>query len=1380
MDDLKTFLQQQNTLIELLVKNMSISSRTDVSNSTMTPDSIANSIAEFRFDPESGVTFEAWFKRHEDLFINECKEWDESSKLRLLLRKLGVSEHEKFCNFILPKKPSDITFKETVECLTRIFGERSSIFHTRYQCLQLVKKVQDDYVTYASIVNRECERFRLQEMSSDQFKCLIFVCGLQSPVDADIRTRILTRIEQDPNISLQSVSEDCQRMVNLKHDTNLVERNSEHVGVNALRKSLNGNKDSNSQKIPNQVKHKTSCWRCGKCHSANVCYFKKRVCFQCGKYGHAQVCCKSRPKVSDREHKFRKRNKMQTSKSIPHNSNVVLATKSEHFFSKRKYVTIFFDGKPVKLQVDTGSDITLISRETWIKIGRPRYQPTCHNAKSASGTNITLLGVIQLPLTLGEKTMTGKCYVSGNCNTNLLGIDWIDKFGLWDLPLSTVCNMINSPVPRSLSSDFSRLCVKELRDTFSDIFEDKLGLCVKVKARMYVQQEAKPVFLPRRPVPYSITDALDAELDRLQSSGVISPVNYSAWATPLVVVRKSDGKLRVCGDFSTGLNKALQDHLYPLPIPEDLFSKLNGCSVFSKIDFSDAYLQVEVEEDCRFLLTVNTHRGLFQYNRLPFGIKCAPAIFQQVMDTMLSDVPFAMAYMDDIIIASRNEKEHYDHLQEVFARIREYGFRIKVEKCSFFMLSIRYLGTIIDSYGRRPDPEKIHAIVNMPAPSNVKMLQSFLGMINYYSHFVPNMYALRAPLNALLTKNTKWNWNKECRVSFEKVKQILASDLLLTHYDPKLELIVAADASDYGIGAVILHKFPNGSQKAIFHASRTLTAAEKNYSQIEKEALALVFAVRKFHKMLYGRKFTLQTDHRPLLAIFGAKKGIPIHTANRLTRWATMLLGYDFELLYKPSARMGHADGLSRLIANNRKLEEDCVVASISIEPEIKRVFCDAIRILPVTAEAVKEATGSDPLLKRIKEAVLKGWKQDKADREFHQFFLRRESISIYDNCLMYGERVVIPRSLQLFVLKQFHIGHPGMNRMKAVMRSYVYWPFMDKAVEEYVVRCRRCAEVAKDPPKVESQPWPETTKPWVRLHVDYAGPISGQYFLVVVDSYSKWPEIYVVRRPSTSETLLHLRQLFGRFGTPNVLVSDNGTQFTSLEFAEFCKQNGIEHVRTPPYHPKSNGQAEKFVDILKRALLKMGGEGNVEEALQQFLISYRITPSPNCQDGKSPAEIMFGRPIRTFFDVLNPKDRISGLQKNNKGNCLKIREFKVGDSVYARDFRPGKPKWIFGFIKKRRGTVLYEVMVENTLIIRHVNQLRDRKCVYESSKLKPLPMEVLCDTFDIPPPPPQVEMRKNDLESEVRRRSFRKRKQTKFFQIDPKVKSYDRTSRGR
>ncbi|CAI2734266.1 unnamed protein product [Schistosoma spindalis] len=748
------------------------------------------------------------------------------------------------------------------------------------------------------------------------------------------------------------------------------------------------------------------------------------------------------------------------------------------------------------------------------------------------------------------------------------------------------------------------------------------------------------------------------------------------------------------------------------------------------------------------------------------------------MDTMLNDIPFAMAYMDDIIIASRSEKEHYDHLLEVFARIREYGFRIKVEKCSFFMLSIRYLGTIIDSQGRRPDPEKVHAIVNMPAPSNVKMLQSFLGMINYYSHFVPNMHTLRAPMNALLTKNTKWNWNKECQVSFEKVKQILASDLLLTHYDPKLELVVAADASDYGIGAVILHKFPNGSQKAIFHASRTLTVAEKNYSQIEKEALALVFAVRKFHKMLYGRKFTLQTDHRPLLAIFGSKKGIPIHAANRLTRWATMLLGYDFELLYKPSACMGHADGLSRLIANNRKLEEDSVVASISIEPEIKRVFCDAIRILPVTAEAVKEATASDPLLKRIKGAVLNGWKEDKADREFHQFFLRRESISIYDNCLMFGDRVVIPKSLQFFVLRQFHIGHPGMNRMKAIMRSYVYWPFMDKAVEEHVLRCRRCAEGAKDPPKVESQPWPETKTPWVRLHVDYAGPIYGHYFLVVVDSYSKWPEIYVVRRPSTSETLLHLRQLFGRFGTPNVLVSDNGTQFTSSQFAEFCKQNGIEHIRTPPYHPQSNGQAEKFVDILKRALLKMGREDNVEEALQQFLISYRITPSSNCQDGKSPAEIMFGRPIRTLLNVLNPKDKVYGLQKNKEGNYPKIREFKVGDLVYARDFRPGKPRWIFGCIKKRRGTVLYEVMVENTLIIRHINQLRDRRNVYESPKVKSLPIEVLCDTFNIPPPPPpQVEMEKNELKSDASRKSSRERKQTRFFQIDPKAKSYDQTS---
>lgn len=244
----------------------------------------------------------------------------------------------------------------------------------------------------------------------------------------------------------------------------------------------------------------------------------------------------------------------------------------------------------------------------------------------------------------------------------------------------------------------------------------------------------------------------------------------------------------------------------------------------------------------------------------------------------------------------------------------EYGFHLKIGKCKFFQSSIKYLGHIIDANGIRPNPEKVEAISRMPPPSDVSTLRSFLGAVNFYGKFVKEMHQLRHPLDKLLKKDVKWLWTPECQLSFDRFKRILQSGLLLTHYDPKLPIVVAADASNTGVGAVILHKMPDGSIKAIQHASRSLTAAEKSYGQPEKEALGIIFAVTKFRKMLLGRRFLLQMDHKPLLSIFGSKKGIPLHTANRLQRWALILLGFDFSIEYVNTNQFGYADVLSRLI----------------------------------------------------------------------------------------------------------------------------------------------------------------------------------------------------------------------------------------------------------------------------------------------------------------------------------------------------------------------------------------------------------------------------------------------------------------------------------
>ncbi|BHF62582.1 hypothetical protein SprV_0200556400 [Sparganum proliferum] len=523
----------------------------------------------------------------------------------------------------------------------------------------------------------------------------------------------------------------------------------------------------------------------------------------------------------------------------------------------------------------------------------------------------------------------------------------------------------------------------------------------------------------------------------------------------------------------------------------------------------------------------------------------------------------------------------------------------------------------------------------MPAPKNVSQLRSFLGLISYYSSFLPSLHDVRAPLNRLLQKDAPWCWSPDCEKAFAQLKSMLSSDLLLTHYDPTLPIVVAADASNHGVGAVISHTFPDGSEKAIMHASRTLTPAEKNYGQIEKEALALVFAVKKFHKLLYGRHFTLLTDHKPLLSIFGSKKGIPVYSASRLQRWATILLGYDFDIRYCRTTDFGQADALSRLISNQQEPEEDTVIAAISIEDDVRRQLSDAIRGIPVTAADIRHATEQDPVLRQAITYVQTCWPTTALAGDLRQLFLRRASLSVVDSCLMFADRVVIPSSLRPTVLRQFHAAHPGTSRMKSIARSFAYWPGIDGDIDDLVRRCSRCQQAAKMPPRQPPVPWEPPERPWSRVHIDFAGPLNGVSYLILVDAYSKWPKIAPLNPTTASATIACLRRIFSQHRLPEVLVSDNGSQFTSSSFEDFCRQHNIQHLRLPPYHPQSNGQAERFVYTFKRALLKARGEGTTDEIVQALLFSYRTKPNPASPGGLSPAEALMGRKLRTTFHAL-------------------------------------------------------------------------------------------------------------------------------------------------
>ena len=394
----------------------------------------------------------------------------------------------------------------------------------------------------------------------------------------------------------------------------------------------------------------------------------------------------------------------------PKKINVVLLKVMKNN-GKRKYVDMKVNGRNITCLLDT------IDETTWKKIGKPELRNTGKIARGILGSKLKFDGKM-------HKT---KISVIAGGNANLFGIDFIVLFDLWEKPINAFCRKLNaSSMGKSKQTENF---VNKLKSEFNKVFAGELGCCMKTEVRFKLKDNVKRMFKPKRKVPFSSLETIDKALQRLEENGVIKKVDYSEWASSTVYVKKKNNKIRVCADFSAGLNECLWDHTYPLPTSEKIFSKLNGGKDFLKIDLSEAYLQVKVEEECTKYLTIHTHRGLYRLRRLLFGLKVAPSLFQQIMDMMLSGLEYAMAYLDDILIKSENFEEHKSHVRELFKRIEKYGFKVRLEKCEFCMNKIEYLGQIIDHEGRRPNPKRTEAIKNMPIPDNVTWFSKLLQFI---------------------------------------------------------------------------------------------------------------------------------------------------------------------------------------------------------------------------------------------------------------------------------------------------------------------------------------------------------------------------------------------------------------------------------------------------------------------------------------------------------------------------------------------------------------------------------------------------------------------------------------------------------------------------
>jgi hypothetical protein len=682
---------------------------------------------------------------------------------------------------------------------------------------------------------------------------------------------IQKRLLAEPKLTYEKAVELAQELESADRDMQLL-----HGKKELVQSALNSHSQP-IQKVSNPSRRVLKCFRCGVSgHIATKCRIRKDIiCNKCGKVGHIQNACRgSKPPLAV---------SLPTAYSNPvrqiQENEEVLPERVEqplyHVQAKRGVppilVQVVIDGITVPMEVDTGASVSLMYEKVFTELWPDQLLlPTDVNFSDYNENSIPVLGSCEVKVEYQGQTAIVPLVIVRGSGSSLMGRNWLNNIVLdW----------------KSINTVIQKSPIKSLLNRYHDILKDSLGTLKGYKASIYVDSKVTPKFCRARVVPYAMRDKVSAELDRLVQEGTLEPVEISDWAAPIVTLVKSDmTSVRICGDFSVTVNPVSKLDLYPIPKVEDIFGTLTKGKVFSKIDLSHAYQQVPLEKESQKFVVINTQKGLFRFTRLPFGLSSAPGIFQRVMDCLLKGIPNVAVYLDDILVTGDSEQEHLNILDRVFARLSEAGLHIKLSKCYFMKSSIEYLGHRIDESGIHPLSDKVEAIHKAPKPTSIQELKSYLGLLSYYSKFLPNVSSVLFPLYRLLRKDHPWMCGKEQQVAFEKSKKLLSSSSFLTHFDSNLPIVLSCDASAYGIGAVLAHRFPDGSEKPIGYASCTLNQAERNYSQLEKEGLSCIFGIKRFHSYVFGHPFQFVTDQKPLQSLFKAHSSILDQASARIKR----------------------------------------------------------------------------------------------------------------------------------------------------------------------------------------------------------------------------------------------------------------------------------------------------------------------------------------------------------------------------------------------------------------------------------------------------------------------------------------------------------------
>lgn len=958
----------------------------------------------------------------------------------------------------------------------------------------------------------------------------------------------------------------------------------------------------------------------------------------------------------------------------------------------RWFIKVLLEDIPVMALVDTGSSKSYISAEGRQHLPSPsKFSSICpRKVVLANGAHDTVSECGEVICKIqGRAVIVRLGYLPSLNVPLLLGLDLLTEFGIrvdaasktWTIRGSTADIPFDSR-PFSVGETISGVVTlsTDQQETLKQIVDNHLSEAQsqyltphKVKHEIDVGSN-RPIRQRAYPVSPKIQAAICQEVDRMLAEEIIE-CSHSEWASPVVMVKKGDGTYRFCIDFRK-VNQISKKDAYPLPNMSTILDQLRQASILSKIDLRQAYHQIPLSARSKEITAFRVAgKGLYHFKKMPYGLSGAPATFQRFLDSIIGPElePHCFVYLDDIIIATSSFQDHCYYLRLVLRKLAENGLKINLDKCEFGCSELRYLGFLVNERGLQADPAKLEPVLTYPLPQNIKELRRFLGMMSWYRRFIPHLAELSTPLTDLLRKGVKWKWGEAQQTAFEKLRNHLVEPPVLGRPDFTLPFIIQTDASFSGLGAVLAQEV-NGEEMVIAFASRTLTKAEQKYSATEKECLAVVWAIRKFRPYVEGFHFTVVTDHSSLTWLHSLNS-----PAGRLARWALELQEYDFQVRYRKGTSNVVPDALSRLLQTGVKPQG---------EP---------ISMLHQDNETKQGDLWYDTKFHRVQKNPdqFPDWRITGDELLHHRLDPLKESLGDATD----SWKVVLPKHRRLQALRENHdspdSGHQGTDRTYYNLSRVYFWPRMHQEVAKYVKSCPKCQAHKPDqrPPTGLMAPR-EYHGPWHTVAADIMGPFPRstkgfKYLLVLVDIYTKWVELFPLRSATGAIIARHLRETVYRWGTPKVLLTDNGTEFVNKSLEKEAQELGITLQRTPSYHPQAN-PTERVNRNLKAMIATYVGDYHVnwDRYLPEFM--FVLNTSKHSSVGCSPSYLNLGRELdrphvagktgaeKTTATILDWKKHllaIQDLQKQVERNLLESSERQCRHyNLRRRDrrFEPG------------------------------------------------------------------------------------------------------------